>query len=56
MTTEARVLAWISTVGIVITMLLGAWNAYQFSNLAGRVDAIERTQNAHVNAAGLHGR
>ena len=34
--------------------LLSGWNAYKFATLTGRVDAIERTQNAHVNAAGLH--
>lgn len=32
------------------------WNAYQFSVLKGKVDALETAQGAHVNAAGLHGR
>ena len=30
------------------------WNAWQFSILKGRVDAVERPTTAHVNAAGLH--
>ena len=30
------------------------WNAYQFSILEGRVDAVERLTTAHVNAVGLH--
>ena len=30
------------------------WNAYQFSIIKGRVDAVERLTTAHVNAAGLH--
>ena len=32
------------------------WNAYQFSLLKGKVDTLETAHNAHVNAAGLHGR
>ena len=32
------------------------WNACQFSLLKGKVDTLETAHNAHVNAAGLHGR
>ena len=38
----------------VIAAATGLWNAYQFSTLKGRVDALESGHNAHVNAPGLH--
>ena len=31
------------------------FNSWQIARLAGRVDAMEKTQNVHVNTPGLHG-
>ena len=32
------------------------WSACRFSLLEGKVDTLETAHDAHVNAAGLHGR
>ena len=51
----------LTAVGAVVAACTGlvaagasVWNAYQFSLLKGRVDAVEKLTTAHVNAAGLH--
>ena len=38
----------------LVAAVASVWNAYQFSLLKGRVDAVEKLMTAHVNAAGLH--
>ena len=38
----------------LVAAVASVWNAYQFSLLKGRGDAVEKLTTAHVNAAGLH--
>ena len=48
---------FVIAVGVGAALLaagVGLWNAYQFAVLAGRVEAVERAQDSHVNAPGLH--
>ena len=46
----------VTAAAALVVALTGIWNSYQFAQLNGRVDTLETSHNAHVNAAGLHGR
>ena len=43
-----------TAIAAALAAAAGFWNAYQFSVLKGRVDALETGHQAHVNAPGLH--
>ena len=46
----------VTAAAALVGALTGLWNTCQFAQLAGRVQTLETGHNAHVNAAGLHGR
>ena len=46
----------VTAAAALVGALTGLWNTFQFAQLAGRVQTLETGHNAHVNAAGLHGR
>ena len=59
--TETNLVDLLTAAGVLFTsigVLLANYWLYKlngkFDHLSGRVDAIEKTQNAHVNAPGLH--
>ena len=40
----------------VVAAIASVWNAYQFSQLKGRVEEISKQLSTHMNTPGLHGR
>ena len=55
MTENAKtVIQLLTAAAALVGALTGIWNSYQFGRLDGRVGAIERSHNSHVNAAELH--
>ena len=52
--TVRDVLLVISALGAFLAAAGSLWNAYQFAVLSGRMQAVGRTVDSHVNAPGLH--
>lgn len=54
--TTKNAIRLLTAVAAVVAALTGLWNARQLSQLEGLARSNQTAINAHVNAAGLHGR